>query len=199
MSLWTCVECSTAYAAGLDACPHCGSSGHLEGGSSLTLLPRLVTVTCSSCPAGPWNLRLDVVKTGLLALPQLFCASCGNQVQVPWPPAEEDMPKITVHGGPTNAREADVSPAAAASPPQDAAEGVLGHSTSEEAEAAPVVEELPEVVAEPDGEDAVEASEVKDYDAMSLAELREEATSRDIPSYGTKAQITERLREADTE
>jgi hypothetical protein len=35
------------------------------------------------------------------------------------------------------------------------------------------------------------------YASMTLAELRAEADKRQVPSYGTKAQVTERLRESD--
>jgi len=114
-------------------------------------------------------------------------------------------PKITVHGGPTNARETDVSPAVVASEPQDVAEDVLGRPTpSPEAYVAEpretaVGEALPEFPAEayaPDSEPLAEP-ESDPYAGMTLAELRAEADGRDIPSYGTKAQITERLHEAD--
>ena len=101
------------------------------------------------------------------------------------------MPKISVHGGATNARVADVSPAADASQPQDVAEDVLGRPTSEDKSQEPVVEAAPEPEAAP-----IEESTL-DYDGMTLAELREAATTRELPSYGTKAQLIERLREND--
>lgn len=98
------------------------------------------------------------------------------------------MPKITAHGGATNAREADVSPAADAGEPQVVAEDDLGLTTS--------VEAAPEAPAEdePVAEDATPA-----YEGMTLAELREAAGARDLPTYGTKAQLVERLREDDAE
>lgn len=94
-------------------------------------------------------------------------------------------PKISVHSGATNARVADVSPAADASQPQDVAEDVLGPQLSEEPQ-----EQAEESAAE-------ELTAVADYDGMTLAELREAANNRDLPSYGNKAQIIERLRDAD--
>lgn len=104
-------------------------------------------------------------------------------------------PKITVHGGATNAREADVSPAAdAGQPPQAVAEDGLGRTNpSDPAAEVPLGELLPEapveaVVSEPDADP---------YAGMSLAELRAAADARDVASYGSKAQIAERLREAD--
>jgi hypothetical protein len=114
-------------------------------------------------------------------------------------------PKITAHGGATNARDADVSPAADASQPQAVAEDGLGRPTSDAQEPVTTLQEampgdaLPEVAESAYTADSVPLPLVKDYESMTLAELREEATGRDVPSYGTKAQIAERLREADTE
>lgn len=100
-------------------------------------------------------------------------------------------PKITVHGGASNAHGADVSPADDVSQPQVAAEGDLGRLTSDEPEAVETTPE-PEAEAAPEPED-----DTVDYETLTLQELRDAATARDLPSYGTKAQITERLREAD--
>ena len=191
-TLRTCADCSTQYAVDLDACPHCGSSDSVdEGGAASKRLPLYVTLSCPGCARGPWTFRLPVVATGLIDLPTLACASCGSRVPVTWPPEEEPMsPKITVHGGATNAREAEVSPAAAASQsPQVVAEDDLGRTNPEPApeveaeDAAPVAEEQPEAAV--------------DYEGMTLGELRELAASRNVPSYGNKAAVIERLREAD--
>jgi hypothetical protein len=188
-NLRTCASCSTSYAIDLAVCPHCGSSDYVEDeGVVVKRLPLFVTVSCPSCERGPWTVRLPSVTSGLVDLPTLACASCGSRVPVTWPPEEEPMsPKISVHSGATNARDADVSPAADASQPQDVAEDVLGPQTSENEPEA----EQPAVEDAPADEAAV------DYDSMTLAELREEATTRELPSYGTKAQIIERLREYD--
>lgn len=197
MSLRTCVGCSTRYAEGLDACPHCGGTEFEQEGivASVRRLPLLVSVSCD-CGRGPWQLRLPQVLTGLVQIPQLHCASCGRQVQVPWPPAEEDMsPKITVHGGATNAREqAEPSPDAPASQPLVGAEADQGRPApggTLTGEAGPELVELSS--AEPE----TDAVELDPYAGKTLAELREEADSRGIASYGTKAQITERLRDDD--
>lgn len=204
MSLLMCAACTTSYASDLDACPHCGSSDCTEEGRPVPKrLPLFVSVGCAACGRGPWQLRLPVLMPGLVHIPSLFCASCGSQVQVPWPPVEEDMPKITVHGGATNARETDLSPAVDASEPLVGAEADQGHPTeaggSEVAADAAVGDPLPDVAAEAYAEDAVPLAEpdVDPYAGMTLAELRETAESRSVPSYGTKAQLTERLREAD--
>jgi hypothetical protein len=206
MSMLTCVGCTTRFAVGLDVCPHCGSTEYLEDGVTVSRrLPSFTTVSCT-CGRGPWTLRLSGPLPGLVQLPDLFCASCGSQVQVPWPPVEDDMsPKITVHGGATNAREqAESSPDALASQPLAGAEAGQGHPTF-------TGEPGPETVSPPfgdqvlrakddDGEgETAEAAEPDPYAGMSLAELREAADARGVASYGSKAQIAERLRAADAE
>lgn len=131
------------------------------------------------------------------------------------------MPKITVHSGATNARDGETSPVAPASPPPVAAEGGRGPSsdTVPVGESGPELvgstvpggEGSPEVTGDGSGEAIPELDDVQDeteqeevpsqgadlYDDMSLAELRGKAKTRDVPAYGTKAEIAERLREAD--
>lgn len=192
MSVQSCVACSTQYAIGLDACPHCGSTEYEREGVVVSRrLPAFASVSCD-CGRGPWNIRLSGPLPGLIALPSLFCASCGSQVQVPWPPVEDSMPKITVHGGATNAREAESSPDAVASTPLAGAEADQGHPTPVEAPVETPVEPAAEL------DEVQESTESGDaYAGMTLAELRSAADAQGVASYGTKAQITERLREAD--
>ncbi len=187
----TCSACSTGFAVDLDACPHCGSTEYEREGVAVSRrLPAFASVSCD-CGRGPWNIRLSGPLPGLIALPSLFCASCGSQVQVPWPPVEDSMsPKITAHGGATNAREAESSPDAVASPPLAGAEADQGHPTSEPEAVA---------VAEP-GETAEEASvtvPVDRYDEMTIGDLRSEVAARSLGARGTRPQIIARLREAD--
>lgn len=204
MSTLMCAACTTPYAPDLPACPHCGSTDYTEDGRAVVArrFPAFVTLSCSSCGRGPWQFRLPVVASGLLQLAPLYCASCGSQVQIPWPPTEDAMPKITAHGGSTNARDTESSPDVDASQPPVGAEADRGHPTEVEGDTVTgdgSGEALAEVAAEAYGEDAVPLAEGPDYDGMTLAELREEAVRRDLPSYGTKAQIADRLREADAE
>lgn len=75
------------------------------------MLPSL-TVECgnSTCKYAGKRRRVHLrpVAPGVLEMPRLVCAGCGLDMPTvtPWPPVpdEEDttMPKITVHGGPTN-------------------------------------------------------------------------------------------------
>jgi hypothetical protein len=194
-NLRTCADCSTQYALDLLACPHCGSSDYIEAGKALTRrLPLFVTTSCTGCGRGPWTVRLQSVTSGLIDLPTLACASCGSRVPVTWPPEEKPMsPKITVHGGASNARDADVSPAVDASQPQAVAEDGLGHPTSESLDDVQT-ETVPETDTAPE-----EVNTAPDYDSMTLTELRDAAASQELPMYGTKAQLIERLRGTDGE
>lgn len=185
MTVETCAGCSTQYAVGLNACPHCGSAEREAGGAGSGRLPLFIAVSCLPCDR-QWNLRLNQVQSGLIEIPALFCTSCGGRVQVTWPPVEDSMPKITVHGGASNARDVDPSPAASASTPPAVAEGGRGPFAVTE-----TVPELDEV------QDETPEELAPDYDTMTLAELRAVAEKRGVPSYGSKAQIAERLREAE--
>lgn len=201
MTVHTCAGCSTRYALDLVACPHCGSSEREAGGAVSGRLPLFITVACDGC-ARWWNLRLNTVQSGLVELPRLFCTSCGSQVQVPWPPVEDDMtPKITRSGGPSNTRDSGPSPAALASESPVGAEADRGHSSPEAelvAEVEPEAAQFDEPVLDEVQDETVEEEPV-DYDSMTLAELKAAADDKGVASYGTKAQIAERLREADQE
>jgi hypothetical protein len=97
---------------------------------------------------------------------------------------------------PTDVGAVDVSPAAVADePPQAVPEGGLGRTSEPGAEVGAVAEAVPDVSAESSG--PVAEPDVDAYAGMTLAELRGEADRRGVPSYGTKAQVAERLREAD--
>lgn len=193
MSVRTCADCTTQYAPDLSACPHCGSGSYLADGTPVTRLPLFLSLSCTECGRGPWTVRLSPVTTGLIEIPTLACASCGSRVPVTWPPKEEDMPKNHVGRAPTNARAVDDSPVTDASEPRDVAEDVPGRPTSQEVpdETTPETDDVQDEKAEDD------EPEGDPYAGLTLAELRAEADKRGVPSYGTKAQITERLREDD--
>ena len=99
---------------------------------------------------------------GLPYCPQCTSTDCYTEGE------EDDMAKITVHGGPSNAGEV-ASPPAAASP-----------ATALEA-------------ASPEPEAAAEA---KGYAASTVEELRDLLRQRELPVSGAKAELVERL-EAD--
>lgn len=103
-------------------------------------------------------------------------------------------PKITVHGGATNARDADVSPAAVASQPLIEAEVDQGRPTTDDVQNE-TVPEVDETQNETPDESAVPADR---YDEMTIADLRSEVATRGLATRGTRQQIIARLREADT-
>lgn len=110
------------------------------------------------------------------------------------------MPKNHVGRGPTDVGAADVSPAVVADEsPQAVAEDGLGRTNEVSADAV-VGEALAELPVEAYAEDAVPLAgpDVDPYAGLTLAELRSEADGRGVPSYGTKAQVAERLREDDS-
>lgn len=191
MSVRTCADCTTQYAPDLSACPHCGSGSYLTDGTPVTRLPLFLSLSCTECGRGPWTVRLSSVTTGLIEIPTLACASCGSRVPVTWPPKEEDMPKNHVGRAPTNARDTDDSPAVDASEARVVAEDDPGRPTLDD-----VQDETPSEVSDTADETGDEP-EGDPYAGLTLAELRAEADGRGVPSYGTKAQITERLREDD--
>jgi hypothetical protein len=109
------------------------------------------------------------------------------------------VPKNHVGRGPTDSREADLSPDVDASEPQTVAEDGLGRPTSEE-RAEDKQSDDAGAAAEKQSEEPVVEEKQDDkpsYDGMSLAELRAEADKRQLPSHGNKSQLIERLREAD--
>lgn len=115
MSLQKCGQCSTRYAAGLEACPHCGSAERAP--EATPMLPTVEAVcTTEACPAKGRGRQVvaRTVAPGVLGVPRLACASCGEWM-------EETMPKITRHGGPSNAAD-QVLEAETPSAPEDTAE-----------------------------------------------------------------------------
>lgn len=125
MSLPTCAGCSTRYAAGLERCPHCGSTEREQARGSV--LPA-ITAECRNegCRAygQPRQVMLRTVAVGVVEAPgALICTACWWQMHTaPLRVEEENMPKITVHGGPSNAAEQPAeAPAAEPEAPAEAA------------------------------------------------------------------------------
>lgn len=107
MSLTVCGQCGTRYAIGVDRCPHCSSTEVAPDG--VGRVPVAVTVHCPAdyCDAYGKQRRvvLRQVAMGIVEIPTLLCTACGSRAAVRWPgqlKEDNDMPKITVHGGPTN-------------------------------------------------------------------------------------------------
>lgn len=151
MALRVCQRCTTRFAVGLLACPHCRSTEHYEEGSV--------------------------------------------------------MPKITVHGGPSNASDPASGPVTVSerkpepvSLPEDTAvvsvsvDGVdQGPGEVVEFEGDVSFKPLPEAV---EGDTTEHVSE-PDYDALTKTELQELLAARELPTSGTKAELVARLRTHD--
>lgn len=106
MSLWHCTNCTTRYAVGLPACPHCAATGFLENGEPL--------------PAKAWTCQ-TITCRAQYAVFLHNCPRCAGQIFE----LEDVMPKITVNSGASNGAaepEAPVEPAAPAAEPKPAAE-----------------------------------------------------------------------------
>lgn len=103
MAAEVCEECGTRCAVGVQRCPQCSSTRLVPEEALVGLMPSL-TVACvnEQCPAKGVERRVGLpqVVPGLLALPRLVCARCGFE---PIRVTEDIVPKITVHGGATNA------------------------------------------------------------------------------------------------
>lgn len=111
MAGWTCAGCTTTYTVGAAKCPQCGSTEHTDSAGG-AVLPS-VTVACGNqaCQyeGRQRRVHLRTAAPGVVEMPRLACAGCGHEMPTvtPWPPVTEsednNMPKITVHGGATNA------------------------------------------------------------------------------------------------
>lgn len=115
----TCAGCSTVYAVGLPACPNCGSTV-LAG----TAFPQMrVACRTDGCRAAGkvTVVRLASVAPNIVAMPALACTLCGRQVETVTAWKDNDMPKITRHGGPSNALADPPAPAAAPEPKEEVA------------------------------------------------------------------------------
>ena len=116
MSLSVCAGCSAAYAVGLPACPQCGSTDQRESGRDLAVPAVQVACRAAGCRACGQvrRVRLAAVDQYFVQAPVLLCAACGSPAEIvmPWPlEREEPMPKITKHGGASNALADPPAPA----------------------------------------------------------------------------------------
>jgi DNA-directed RNA polymerase subunit RPC12/RpoP len=124
---------------GAPRCPHCSSKSLVPEEALAGLMPSL-TVCCANevCPAEGVQRRVGLTQVvpGVLDLPRLVCARCGYELLKV---TEDIVPKITVHGGPSNAAaEPEPVPAneAPEEQPTDAAPTEDGEQTEESPETA---------------------------------------------------------------
>lgn len=114
MSLHRCAACTTAYAAGLEACPNCGSAERAQEETGPMLPTAVLECRTFGCRAEGVERRvvLHQVALGVLHMPRLLlCACCGLALYLvrPWTlpgvvfeTTEDGMAKITRHGGPSD-------------------------------------------------------------------------------------------------
>lgn len=108
MSVWACGECGARYAVGAPRCPQCKANDPREDVQTGVALPFL-TVACPGRDCTAYGVQrrvlLRTVAQGVVERPPLHCAACGRQVETVTEEKQEDtdMPKITVHGGASNA------------------------------------------------------------------------------------------------
>lgn len=191
MALNTCLGCTTRYAVGASQCPHCGSIERAEPDVT-PVLPLVHTACITQGCRSHGVLRRIVLRTvalGVLEVPTLLCAACGDYllVELPIPLEDSGMPKITVHAGPSNIRDAD-------------APGPRVHEPEPI-----VVMEITTKVAESELESVETADEsrldVEDvgplYVESTIVDLREECVRRGLAKNGTKAELVARLLDDD--
>lgn len=83
MSLWHCTACSTAYAVGLPACPHCRSTSKEEDG-----MPKITKAGGPSHEGDPVAEPAPVVEPGAAPVAAVE----------PEPAAEQPKPKRSGRG-----------------------------------------------------------------------------------------------------
>jgi hypothetical protein len=139
MAGWTCAGCTTTYTVGASKCPQCGSTERTDRAGG-TVLPS-VTVACGNevCryEGRERRVHLRTAAPGVVEVPRLACAGCGFDMPTvrPWPPVaeseDEDMAKIRVHGGVSDANAEEVEAG------EDAPTGADSAPASEEETSSP--------------------------------------------------------------
>lgn len=153
MALSVCQECTTRFAVGLLACPHCHSTKFYEEGS---VMPKITV------HGGPSNAAVDLSNPADVATPEPVLLPAGSEV------LSADEVRVTVDG-------VDQGPG-------EVAETLGGEFTP-----------LPEAV---EG-DTAEHESVPDYEAWTVAQLREVLAERQLPVSGKHAELVARLRTHD--
>lgn len=183
MALRVCQECTTRFAVGLLACPHCRSTEHYEEGS---VMPKITV------HGGPSNAAAEVVGA----------AWSDTHEPDEWPTKGEHGPELTeLPAGDAVIGERGPEPWNAT---KSLAENLAyDQSVDGVDQGEPEVVEtvggpfkpLPEVE---DGDTAERVSE-PDYDSWTGAQLRAALAERNLSTSGRNAELAERLRAADAE
>ncbi len=180
MSLLVCRNCTARYAPDLGACPQCSSTrARLEGAGGSVLPMVMVACRNGACPVVGVSHRvmLRAAAPGVLEQPGYVCGRClhqmSQQVDTEQEQEAEDVAKVTVHGGPSNANEEPVEV-----PPDQP-----GQSVQDDGE---------QTAGETDGGE-YPVTDDPGYDAWTVDQLKAELADRDLPTTGKKADLQQRL------
>jgi hypothetical protein len=185
MSLVVCEACSTRYPPDVEHCPQCGSGAAVAEEVAEQRRPllavRVVACVNTACPAVGIARRIPLrhAGPGVFERPMLVCARCRHEMaDVETTEEEDSVAKISAHGGPTDANADDADQAV---DPEQAEQVEL--AAGEDA----------------GGDDASGDDEqlVADYEAWTVEQLRAELGERGEATTGKKAELIERLTDAD--
>jgi hypothetical protein len=107
MSAQVCAECTAAYSIGAAQCPQCGANNPRPDGEGPAAPSTAVRCPGEDCEAYGVvrNVPVQLVAPGIEARPQMHCTACGRHVEVVHDEetGDDDMPKVTLHGGASDA------------------------------------------------------------------------------------------------
>lgn len=106
MSAQVCTECTAAYSIGAPQCPQCGANNPRPEGTGPVAPSTQVRCPGQDCEAYGVvrHVPVQLAAPGVEARPSLHCTACGRHVEVVHDDEEKgdnDMPKVTVHNGPS--------------------------------------------------------------------------------------------------
>jgi hypothetical protein len=106
MSAQVCADCTAAYSVGAPRCPQCGANNPCP--DTDTPAGPSTTVRCPGQECSAYGVKRVVVwrlaAPGVVERPALHCLHCDRALETVTDDEEEqDMPKTTVHGGPSDA------------------------------------------------------------------------------------------------
>lgn len=140
MSAQVCRNCTAAYSIGAPRCPQCGANSPLpvDGGPN----GPSVRVRCPGGDCPEYGVErvvpLRLAVPGVVERPQLRCAACDRvleTVQGDGEKGDEGMPKVTVHGGASDATFDDEGGEQSSPTPEGA--GTTSSTSSEKAPTSP--------------------------------------------------------------
>lgn len=106
MSAWVCGECTAAYSVGAPRCPQCGAQDpRVADEAEVTRRVRCLGQDCDAYGVVR-VVPVRLVAPGVVERPPLHCTGCDRFMEtVGDEESGDEMPKISVHEGPTNAAD----------------------------------------------------------------------------------------------